>query len=280
MEDRITNMKLKNGFTLVEALALMAIAAIILAASMPIITKKHLRAPLEGVKHGRFECWWEGNILKQRMISEGRIVTSETRDHPAWTSGTLPTCTFNPPQNVDKFSIYAVGGGGAGGGAGGGFINSKLVANEGPTRNSYFQPVIVNGSPAANQYSAGWGDPDVMIHGDPWPTWPNWPLVTTSGVAAKRGGFVADGELRKLGHSRKQVGTQWFKWSYLQYGTTGTTNSQAYQYIGVVCSGAGGKAGNSVQINDDVSAFAVLKGKNRKHKTAITNCLMLKIIIK
>jgi|GEM_PF-6768626 len=287
-------MKFKNGFTLVEALALMAIAAIILAASMPIITKKHLR-PQSSVNHGRYECWWNGNTLMERTIHGERILPDENgvvrpegtpvpsrpgRPNP-WNGNPdqLPQGTFVPPANVDKFLIQAVGGGGAGGGAGRGFINSKLVNNEGPTRNTFFQPVVVNGEPEVGKYNQGWGGAETSpsnstpianppanpsrdpwpAYTDPWPTPPNWPLVNQSSsysdqasVRAKRGGFVADGELRKLGYSTKQIGTPWFKWSYLKYGSASnsTTNNLAFMYVGVACSGGGGTAGRSIMTDD------------------------------
>ena len=259
----IMNFKFKKGFTLVEVLAIMVIAAVILAAATPMITKKHRVKP-EQVTHGRFECWWEGNQLKQRMISGDKVV--EVKDMTS-----VGSCKFNPPANADKFLVQGVGGGGAGGGAGGSFINSKYEVAEGPTRNSFFQPVVVNGEPETGKYNQGWGNPDTMTQGDPWPTWPNWPLVKVSGtggqagVDAKPGGFVADGALKKLGYSTKQVGGQWFKWNHLTYGpsSNNTTNNQAYQYVGVACSGKGGSSGSST-IKDALPYYCL---ENQKRDT-------------
>ena len=223
------NFKFKKGFTLIEVLAIMAIAAIILAAATPMITKKHRVKP-EQVTHGRFECWWDGNQLKQRMVSGNKVVEEKN---------VTGSCKFNPPANVDKFLVQAVGGGGAGGGAGSSFINSKYEIDENKS-NAIFQPVIVNGS--------GGGTPGVS----PWPVQPG---------TIEPKGYVAPDGLKKYGFSTKLTAQNWFKWDHLDQ----RKNLKAFKFIGVACSGGGGSAGSST-ITDGLPYYCL---ENKKRATVV-----------
>lgn len=97
----------KCAFTLAEALILLLIAALLAAAFVPVITRKHK----EVAAHGKWICTLNDNgrhVLK--TIINGKDSGFKT---------TSPTsyCTFTPPANVKEFTVKATGGGG--GGAGG-----------------------------------------------------------------------------------------------------------------------------------------------------------------
>lgn len=102
----MSNMKKKTkAFTLAEALILLLIAALIAAALVPVITRKH-RAVEE---HGKWIC---------TLNSEGKhviktIYRGKTSD---FKEATNDECIFTPPANAKNFTLKAVGGGGGGGG--------------------------------------------------------------------------------------------------------------------------------------------------------------------
>ena len=95
----------KKAFTLAEALILLLIAALIAAALVPVITRKHK----EVEQHGKWICSINNN--GKHVIKT--IYRGKTSDFMA----TGSECIFNPPADAKNFTIKAVGGGG--GGAGG-----------------------------------------------------------------------------------------------------------------------------------------------------------------
>ena len=103
----MSNMKKKTkAFTLAEALILLLIAALIAAALVPVITRKHR----DVAEHGKWICTL--NSQGQHVIKT--IYRGKTSDFKVAAND---ECIFTPPANAKDFTLRAVGGGG--GGAGG-----------------------------------------------------------------------------------------------------------------------------------------------------------------
>lgn len=120
----------KKAFTLVEAMVLMLALTIIIAATTPIITKKHTAVPRK-VPHGKYVCYKDTSDVVHEVIYKNSTLISNNvvaGDH----------CTFNPPQKAPYFLVQAVGGGG-GGGHPGALTNKTLYPSTGNI--SIFDPV-------------------------------------------------------------------------------------------------------------------------------------------
>lgn len=100
------NMEKKSkAFTLAEALILLLIAALLAAALVPVITRKHK----DVAEHGKWICTLNSDgkhVIK--TVYRGKTSDFELAD--------AAFCTFTPPANAKNFTIRAVGGGGGGGG--------------------------------------------------------------------------------------------------------------------------------------------------------------------
>ena len=58
-----------RGFTLAEALVALLVITIIIAASLPIITKK--KRSIDRVTHGAYACYWQnGQIIGRYLIDQ------------------------------------------------------------------------------------------------------------------------------------------------------------------------------------------------------------------
>ena len=102
----MSNMKKKTkAFTLAEALILLLIAALIAAALVPVITRKHR----DVAEHGKWICTL--NSQGQHVIKT--IYRGKTSDFKVAADD---ECIFTPPANAKNFTLKAVGGGGGGGG--------------------------------------------------------------------------------------------------------------------------------------------------------------------
>lgn len=122
--------KFKFGFTLVEALVIMTVAAVIVAAATPLITRKvaKIQASVGKNPHGSYECVRiTPNTVHERLVIGNRVQYDRT------VSGT--ECRFTPPANAEDFRIRAVGGGGAGGGPGDTFMTSYRTVSETDIKN-------------------------------------------------------------------------------------------------------------------------------------------------
>ena len=100
----------KHGFTLAEALIALLIASLIIAAMIPVLTKKHRKVE----SHGKWECTY-ANGLKSRTYTNG--IPDE------WQSS---NCMFSPPAGAENFRVTVVGGGGGGAGGTGGRFRKIL----------------------------------------------------------------------------------------------------------------------------------------------------------
>ena len=94
----------KYGFSLFEAVVVMGIVAIFVAAATNVFTKKHKQVQ-EKTPHGRFECYYSGDQLVQQLFTENMSQQKQNvSDH----------CTFKPVKNAPYYVVNLVGGGGAG----------------------------------------------------------------------------------------------------------------------------------------------------------------------
>lgn len=101
-------MKKQNAFSLAEAMIALLIAALILAATMPVITKKHLVLPTRG-PHGKWACKYINNELRSATAADQN--SSLPTDPSKWKQG----CTFPVlPTNVPYMLIQVIGGGAGG----------------------------------------------------------------------------------------------------------------------------------------------------------------------
>ena len=96
-----------TGFSLAEAMMALLIAALILAATMPVITKKHLILPKRG-PHGKWAC----KLINGQMYSAtGADQNSTLPPDNKWKKG----CKFPVlPSNVAFMLIQTIGGGAGG----------------------------------------------------------------------------------------------------------------------------------------------------------------------
>lgn len=97
-----------GAFSLAEAMIALLIAALILAATMPVITKKHLLLPTRG-PHGKWAC----KVINGKMYhATGADQNSPLpSDDSKWKEG----CDFPVlPSNVPYMLIQTIGGGGGG----------------------------------------------------------------------------------------------------------------------------------------------------------------------
>lgn len=101
------NFKLTNAFSLAEAMVALLIAVLILAATMPVITKKHLILPNRG-PHGKWACKLiNGVMYSATAADQNSSLPADTK----WKKG----CTFPVlPSNVPFMLIQTIGGGAGG----------------------------------------------------------------------------------------------------------------------------------------------------------------------
>ena len=97
----------KWGFSLIEMMLLLLILSLMTAASVPILSRKHKKAPAKAF-HGRYACFWNGNQLWQQQYSGENIIFNEA----------VSQCKFEAPKKANYFYIQIIGGGGGGGAAG------------------------------------------------------------------------------------------------------------------------------------------------------------------
>ena len=111
--------KLK-AFSMVELMMVLLISALIIAAIVPIITRKHLQLPTVA-SHGAYLCYYGPRGIDDTTgeITDRTVVLREARwSGSGYTRKVFdrPTanCVFDPPKKAAFFQITAVGGGGGG----------------------------------------------------------------------------------------------------------------------------------------------------------------------
>lgn len=86
----------KTGFTLIEAVVVMLVISIFLAASAKIMTQKRNK-PIQINPHGVYECWYEkGKKAYSRYIVSG--VPTNTKED----------CTFIPTLDPSFYHMYVI----------------------------------------------------------------------------------------------------------------------------------------------------------------------------
>ena len=119
----------RSGFSLVEVMMFLLIASLIVAASVPIVTKKHFKLP-QVVAHGAYLCSYveqaDGSLKLHETRWTGKYVLKKVLDR------NVPECKFVVPDKAPFFQISAIGGGGGGGDAGynGGAYTSGISAEQ------------------------------------------------------------------------------------------------------------------------------------------------------
>lgn len=101
--------KLK-AFSLVEVMMLLMIASLIMAALVPVVTKKHFGLP-SLVNHGAYMCYYKDGKLREAKWA-GKMQQKVLFDRET------ENCVFVPPKKAAYFQISAIGGGGGGGDSG------------------------------------------------------------------------------------------------------------------------------------------------------------------
>ena len=84
-----------RGFTLAEALVALLVITIIIAASLPIITKK--KRSIDRVTHGAYACYWQNGQLIGRYLIDQKTATGKT--YYDSTEGRYG-CEFTPPAGA------------------------------------------------------------------------------------------------------------------------------------------------------------------------------------
>lgn len=88
----------KKGFSLAEALVVMAIISIFFAAVSKIITTKP-KPPKQVNQHGYYECYLNGGQPTQRYIRNGVSTVAQV----------VSQCSFEPPAGIAFFNINSYG---------------------------------------------------------------------------------------------------------------------------------------------------------------------------
>ena len=100
----------KTAFSLTELMIVLLIASLIVAASIPVLTKKHFKMP-SLLGHGVYLCFYDNNGQLKQLQSNNQFANPND-------AVTVKDCIFTPPQKASYFQISAKGGGGGGGDSG------------------------------------------------------------------------------------------------------------------------------------------------------------------
>ena len=102
----------KYGFSFIELILILVFFFLILAALMPMVTRRHL-APPARVSHGTYACYYERQpngeqILKETLVKGKKtILDNQTVDPDVG-------CRFEAPRKAKYFYVQIIGGGGGG----------------------------------------------------------------------------------------------------------------------------------------------------------------------
>lgn len=146
-----------QAFTLAEALILLLIAALLAAALVPVITRKHKDVG----EHGEWVC---------TMNSDGKHVVKTTyrgkvsEFEVAHNGGEY--CIFSPPAAAKNFTIKAVGGGGGGAGGSDGDIETIYDSRMSDGENQVFTGTVDTDGAYSVVYGGGGGAGGGMACGE------------------------------------------------------------------------------------------------------------------
>ena len=97
----------KKGFSLIEVLILFTVLAVVLAASIPVISRKSSPVPNK-INHGVYRCIHDNNGLREEIYTGTRRVKPE-EGHSAYVNA----CTFRvPAAALYRIDLYSAGAGG------------------------------------------------------------------------------------------------------------------------------------------------------------------------
>ena len=106
-----------GGFSLVEMMLLLLIVSLMIASSVAVISKRHVKVPRLAM-HGAFMCYYK-NVNGTKQLWEERYVGSGlTKKIVDQAAAGGDHCLFTPPDKVSYLHIQATGGGGGGGDSG------------------------------------------------------------------------------------------------------------------------------------------------------------------
>lgn len=144
------NKKPKKGFTLAELMVFFVFISIILAASMPLITKRARNIPAK-MNHGKYICTQndDGTYNEVYYNSFKRVDVHEN----------LGACSFTPPKKASLFKIELIGGGAGGFQYDGEYAKVRDIPNE----DSFEGEFRLYPSYGASYGSEGYKEPPMSI---------------------------------------------------------------------------------------------------------------------
>lgn len=140
--------KKNSGFSLLEAVVVMLIVSIFIAAVANVIPKK-AKKKVASEAHGRFECYYKNGVLYQQTFTE------HTTTGPKAVSGT--SCVFQTPYYAKYVIIDAVGAGGAG--------SSTVTGREGKFVSVFYTTVSKSYKITPGVGTSGDGKPTIIEAG-------------------------------------------------------------------------------------------------------------------
>ena len=103
----------KSGFSFIELILILVFFFLILAALMPMVTRRHLAPPTRST-HGTYACYWETPagggepVLKETLVKGRKTIKDNVTVDP------VVGCQFESPRKAKYFYVQIIGGGGGG----------------------------------------------------------------------------------------------------------------------------------------------------------------------
>lgn len=145
----MTNLKIKSGFSIAEALTTMLIVSLIILMTMPLFSQKKQRG--SGYT-GKWECRIDSATGTVESVSETAGVGRVGPDGKS--------CIFTPPKSARNFSVNVIGGGGGGAAASteaDAFVVTSGMKNFIPEYTGLYTIVLVGGGGAGGCTECGYG---------------------------------------------------------------------------------------------------------------------------
>ena len=106
-----------GGFSLVEMMLLLLIVSLMIASSVAVISKRHVKVPRLAM-HGAFMCYYKDNNGTKQLWEERYVGSGLNKKIVDQAAAGGDHCLFTPPDKVSYLHIQATGGGGGGGDSG------------------------------------------------------------------------------------------------------------------------------------------------------------------
>ena len=127
----------KFAYTMLEACIVMLIVSIFIAVTANVIPRK-MKPKTESEMHGRFECYYNGDKLEQKLTLMDKSTTTDVTENRY--------CEFTPPKYIKFLIINAVGGASGPGGSVGQFLSTFYTS----TNDTYIIKPGAKGSAESN----------------------------------------------------------------------------------------------------------------------------------